>query len=363
MVGCMDPGHDGVGDYTRQLAVVCKEKNHEVFVISLLDRGIKAPLFEEQNGIRVLRLPNAINNSEEQNAVFSWIHKFQPDWISIQFVCYSFHPKGICYKFTYIVKKMQSIARIHIMAHELWIGPHQKAPIKEKLIGLLQRYFIKKIFKEASCFHTQCDAYQFLLKKNGFNAKLLPLFSNINVIKKENNRSDFLEEFNKKNAIILSFFGSLYRGFPVEKIVERLNQISKITNKKILIISLGNLGASVNLWEDFTKACGDNIQAVRIYPLQDDELSNLLQEINFGIVTTPLSILDKSGAAAAFRAHEVPILYIRDDVHFKGFEVQNPCEAISFYENFYENKSSFKKQQSHPSDAYAIVDQFLNDLK
>ena len=361
VVGCLDPGHDGVGDYARELATRCKDKNHEVFIISLFDKAIISQTLEIQNDIRVFRLPNAINNLAQQNAAISWIRDLNPDWISMQFVCYSFHPKGICYNLTNIIKKLKMISKLHIMVHELWIGPHQGAPFKEWIVGLLQRYFVKKILKEADRLHTQCHVYQWILAKNKFKVQILPLFSNIKVIENNIDKSKFLTNLEKDETLILGFFGSLYRGFPSEKITERLKQIAQTTKKKILVVSLGNLGASANTWKNFTQLCGKAIQTLRIYPLEDQELSILLQKINYGVITTPLSILDKSSAAAAFRAHKIPILYIRDDVHFKGFEPPNAFEAISFYDDFYElkNKFSTKCYFEKPSE---IVDRFLKYL-
>jgi hypothetical protein len=35
ITGCLEPGKDGVGDYTRELATECARRGHAVFLISL----------------------------------------------------------------------------------------------------------------------------------------------------------------------------------------------------------------------------------------------------------------------------------------------------------------------------------------
>ncbi|HQU09596.1 MAG TPA: hypothetical protein PLV25_06515, partial [Opitutales bacterium] len=53
------------------------------------------------------------------------LSKFSPDWISLQFVPYSFHSKGWCWQ---LEKFLDIIAPIkckwQIMFHEIWIGAH-----------------------------------------------------------------------------------------------------------------------------------------------------------------------------------------------------------------------------------------------
>jgi hypothetical protein len=47
ITGCLEPGKDGVGDYTRELASACARRGYPVFLMSLNDPWIRAPLKEK----------------------------------------------------------------------------------------------------------------------------------------------------------------------------------------------------------------------------------------------------------------------------------------------------------------------------
>jgi hypothetical protein len=47
LTGSLEPGKDGVGDYTRLLANECGERGHEVFLLGLNDPWAGGPLREK----------------------------------------------------------------------------------------------------------------------------------------------------------------------------------------------------------------------------------------------------------------------------------------------------------------------------
>lgn len=329
--GSVEAGRDGVGDYVRRLAEACRSSGHTITIISINDTWIKNPQLIE-GPIAILRLPKALYNKDQENKLKAHLLKFKPDYISLQFVCYSFHPKGLCWRVSNFLKRIKGNTPCHIMAHELWIGPHQGAPIKEKIIGWLQKILIKPIFKQAHHIHTHTPTYQYLLKKEGIASTLLPLFSNIPIAAQE--KESYLIPLLKKQGInisndtrndflIFGFFGSIYRNFSPRLFLETITQVTQKTGKKIIVLSIGHLGASKIAWDAFSR---NNLNAIifsKVTPVTEKTLSLCLQELDYGVATTPLSLIEKSGSAAVLKAHGLPTLICRDDVHFSEFTPNN----------------------------------------
>ncbi len=329
--GCIEAGRDGVGDYVKRLAEACQAIGHTITIISINDKWIKSP--QLTNGpITILRLPKALYQKDQENKLKAHLLQFRPDCISLQFVCYSFHPKGLCWKVANFLKRIKGNTRCHIMAHELWIGPHKEAPIKEKIVGWLQKNLIKPIFTQANHLHTHSPTYQYLLKQEGITSTLLPLFSNIPITtqEKESCLIPLLKEQGinistdtRNHFLIFGFFGSIYRNFSPKLFLKTITQVTKKTGKKAVVLSIGHLGASKISWDEFCKNDLNDVIFAKAIPLTEKALSLCLQELDYGVATTPLSLIEKSGSAAVLKAHGLPTLICRDDVHFSGLTPNN----------------------------------------
>src|ERR1700730_16908643 len=97
--GSLEPGRDGVGDYTRRLAGKLILLGHDAAAVALNDPHIQDELAGTQpvDGVTVpvLRMPSAMDAKLRFQRVKEWIEPFRPGWISLQFVPYAFHPKGL----------------------------------------------------------------------------------------------------------------------------------------------------------------------------------------------------------------------------------------------------------------------------
>src|SRR5690554_2861963 len=97
--GSLEPGRDGVGDYTMRLAVALIKKGNSVYVVALNDPHVNNIVYGVQykDGVEgsVLRIPLKFGDRVRYLKVFQLISDFRPDLISLQFVLYSFHRKGL----------------------------------------------------------------------------------------------------------------------------------------------------------------------------------------------------------------------------------------------------------------------------
>ena len=91
LCSCLEPGRDGVGDYTRRLAEECAMLGHECALAALNDSFVRTTSEEKQGGLPTLRLARG----SDYGAVADFRKKFAPDWISLQLVAYGLH-QGEC---------------------------------------------------------------------------------------------------------------------------------------------------------------------------------------------------------------------------------------------------------------------------
>src|SRR5690349_7383960 len=97
--GALEPGKDGVGDYTRRLAGAVQSLGHEPAIIALYDSWVGEPTVAvqcaENNKILVLRIASNISERYRYRRAKEWVNTFDPVWISLQFVPYAYNPKGL----------------------------------------------------------------------------------------------------------------------------------------------------------------------------------------------------------------------------------------------------------------------------
>lgn len=362
--GSLDPGKDGVGDYTRRLCGELILIGHEVQILSLFDNH--ATSFKSENqvveGISVLvhRIPISTSNNQRFARSQDVLTNFQPEWISLQFVPYSFNPRGLPFWLPSFLKKLRGNHQWHIMFHELWIGMDWNATFKSKCIGLLQKRLILKILKgkDKIIINTQTDLYQSKIATLGYNAQLLPLLSNI--IK----NSDSLKISTDAMELKFCIFGSIHYGAPVEKFIHELKQVLLLSNEKrgLKFIFIGNCGVALEEWKQVLLTNNINFEITGF--VTDEEISVLLSSCQYGISTTPYILCQKSGTVAAMFNHEIPVLCVARKWKVKGYNQEHFLNIIN-YENLDSIQYFLNKKfiVSNNNNLEFVVNKFLNVLK
>src|SRR3974390_3291412 len=91
----LEPGRDGVGDYTRRLAGELIRQGHPCILTGLNDALISDAVTGsqevEQTQVPALRLPDSMPWLERARRAREWLCGFGPDWYSLQFVPFGFH--------------------------------------------------------------------------------------------------------------------------------------------------------------------------------------------------------------------------------------------------------------------------------
>ena len=329
----LEPGRDGVGDYTRGLAAELLAQGHQVRLLALNDKFVESAMEGEQLAgaapVRTLRLPENQEWDERIALAGAFLDAFQPDWVSLQFVCYGFQKKGFVYG---LAKRMEPLLRgrkRHMMFHEIWIGEEVGFGWKRRLVGAVQRFFIRGFVREIQpdVMHTTNAAYQAILAREGIHAGKLPLFGAIPLI--ENPGFGWIEEqlkiaaggdFQREGFWLFGIFGGLHSIWPPEPLLPRLLDAARAAGKRVALISIGRIGGGGQLWERISRDYADRMVFVRLGEQPPERVSGLLSFLDYGIATSPWLILEKSSTVVSMLEHGLPVIVNRDDARF-----HTPC--------------------------------------
>lgn len=330
LCGSLEQGRDGVGDYTRRLAIELIKKGHTVQVVALNDmhclevyEGFQS---SEDINLPVIRIPSALALKQRLQIAKEWIGNFNPQWISLQFVIFSFHPRGLPFGLNKLLKNLGKEKHCHIMFHELWVGMQKNASRKFILWGFLQRYLIHSLILNLKplVIHTQSTLYKKQLERIGCKVELLTLFSNIPVVFQSNNSDIRLK--GRKKEISLVLFGTIHPHALVNEFVKEVVEFENRNKIKASIILVGNSGNEKERWSLVCQASGIAIKILGKQPA--DLISQILGSAAIGVSTSALAMIEKSGTVAAMLEHRLPVLCVARAWIPRGIELPEPPLGI-----------------------------------
>jgi hypothetical protein len=334
--GSLESGKDGVGDYTIRIAEELAQRGCYVSVIAMYDRYIDHITLYTQTvnltSINCLRIPHKISIKEKFKALLAFVHQHNPEWISLQYVPFSFHDKGIPFRLSYYLKQLNKQVQWHIMFHELWIGTHGARDLKTILWRRLQKLIIKRLIFQLQPQLITTTIKKYLQLINVQNAKLLPLFGNIPLVMKE--ESDIRPDLIK--VVIYGSVTSCLDEF--RKQILWLKKLSLQLNRKISFVFIGNNGINKCRAEGIIKNEFGASSQKSIGFVSKDTVSCHLTTADLGISRADYTYLGKSGTTISMLEHGLPVL-------LKGKRPLLPNQ---------ENNELIQKQLFYPDDPLPI---------
>ena len=310
--GCLEPGRDGVGDYIYRLSLELTHQSHQVKAIALNDQytdqefsGIQSTT---TNAFTIVRLPSIWSATMRFDRARNWVKIFDPEWISLQFVPFSFHGKGLVFNLASQLNLLAGERRWHVMFHELWVLTSFSESIKLWFLGVIQKQIIKKLITSLSpnVIHTQTRYYKKQLNLIGFKSSLLPLFSNIPI------------SFDKKSSLDISHlscydikfvaFGSIHGDSLIKQFALECASYSECLNVKICLIFVGRNGVMQKSFANIWSSLG--MKFIEFGEQPTETVSAILSSSSYGISTTPYFLIEKSGSVTAMLHHKLPVLCI-----------------------------------------------------
>lgn len=330
--GSLSQQKDGVGDYTQRLRRQLARRGASVFAVALNDSHIDSAEETEDT----LRLPRSAGLSRNLSQAAERLARWRPDWISLQFVPYGFHPRGILRAALRAFGELDRIpARRHIMIHELWIGQSRNDSAKNKLLGLVQKRYVLALLRQLQPLrlHTSNQAYVETLGACGWAAERLPLFSNIPISHSSRDAAErvaapilksHLPSFDRDKAVVAVVFGSVHPEWDPTLAIDWLAVESRPLGKRLVVAFLGRGGPPAEAWTSRLSRRAD-IDCVTLGEQPAEIVSSTLASSDVGLATTPSALLGKSGSFLAMSEHGMPTIVVREDWIPRGRPVSRPA--------------------------------------
>ncbi|MFD0750774.1 hypothetical protein ACFQZS_11530 [Mucilaginibacter calamicampi] len=323
----LEPGRDGVGDYSRLLAGALINQGHACALLALNDKFVRSIQHEVQladdTKVAALRIPT-YKLKDNIRDVQSWIIDFNPDWLSLQYVIFGYHNKGLPFNLSKQLSAISQGRKWHIMFHELWLGIAVQESVKLKLWGRIQKYLIKTLIRHLNprVINTQTPLYQILLQNLGYKATCLPLFSNIPKI-------ESVRKVDNSDSIKLVVFGTIHTGALIKELAADAAAYTLKHKKTVLLTFIGACGSQQEKWVSEWQNAGLSVDIMGKQPA--GIVSAVLQNSTIGILSTAVAVAEKSGSFAAMRAHRLPVLNISKPWQPTGVAIDVPL-GVTVYE-------------------------------
>ncbi len=318
--GCLEPGKDGVGDYSRLVGASLIKDSHRVMLLSLHDfyavSGTKDAEQDAPAKLQVYRISANHSRAKRTGLAKACIAKFDPDWISLQYVPYSFHVKGLDLRLPRFFSYLKGSYKWHIMVHEPWVTS-ERFFSKGTLTGSIQKEILRLLIRHLgpTIMHTSNSYYQHLLMLTGLRSDLLHLPGNIPVVHgaAELVKEEFMDlgitRENRAHWMLLGMFGRVRADVDYKDVVGKFLKTPEAAGKKIALLSIGNAGPCVDpLFEEIHRENKERVLLYKFGHKEVAEVSGFFQWLDVGIASVPQYLLGKSGAYAAMRNHRLKIL-------------------------------------------------------
>ena len=304
LCGSLEPGRDGVGDYTRALARELAPHYESIAIAAINDGWVRQPTYSE-SGFRTIRLPPAVTRRgrrESNQLLAKWLEVESPDWISLQFVPWSFQRKGVTLGLGPRLRSMDQDAKWHIMCHELWLD--HRYSLRQRALGRLQRFAIQRTFKalRPRLLHVTLDHNRDLLTDIGMPSKRLPLFGNLPI-------APGPEAPRAVGLLRVVFFGSPP---PPNLRPQLLDELRDFAQSDPCQLSVTVVGGGDDVRAAFAASvehalAGSGAEVHDRGFVSAVEASELLGSCDVGVVRTPGHLMAKGGSLIAMLEHGLAV--------------------------------------------------------
>jgi len=291
--GSAEPGKDGVGDYSLKLSKWLNENGCTAAVFAISDKYIS----QDFESPVLTRIPAGLSLKVRRKKLQVKIGEFKPDVLFLQYVPYAFHKKGMPLKFARSMGAITTSAQWFIMIHEPYIGG--KLTAKGRFVQFAQQKALKRLVKKTQPkrVFTSIKKYEKSLAAINIVSSILPLFGNIN----------FASSAGKASSEKIR---GVYFGAPPKKDNYHIFKEGLLKTEHNQLIELNICGKTSNSeFESYLKYSfkNENIQLNSLGEMPERELSELFNQMDFGIARIAPDLIGKSGSAISLLEHGVKL--------------------------------------------------------
>jgi hypothetical protein len=283
----------------------------------------------------VARLPAHLAPKERWERAGRLITEFNPDWISLHFVCYGFHPRGLVGGMAVDLAKLVEGRRLHLMMHELWVMWGMDCRLRDRLIGVLQRRGVLRVLRalRPSLIDTTIPFYQAVLRHEGFEAGLLPLCGNFPVV--PGDALSWLPQRleaaclpglwpSSEPLLVAGFFGTIFGHWDPQPLMKRLANEAAARGTTVLLLSGGSCSEEgARLFNGLpSEVDGIRFHRCRLGRLSDEQASQYFNSMDLGLSGYSKLFIGKSSVVATMLDHGLTVIAGGDDTKLqRGWEV------------------------------------------
>lgn len=306
LCGSLEKDKDGVGDYVRKLSINMLGPECSISLLSIMEKNLTDITTEQiknvYSNINIVRIPKFTSKKNRRAIINQFILQQEPDWISLQFVPFSFNDKGLPIYLHDLFLDIDKSIKWHIMFHELWVGINTEASIKYKIWGEFQRLIILDLVKKLKPVYisTNTDVYKHVLTSNRIKSEKIPIFSNI---EKKHNVSA-----HRCDKISMIIFANLQKTDKLNDFLKDVYEYVLLRNIDIQFIFVGKNGVHIDEWISLLELYKFSYKVYGM--LSGSEISEIMNSSSWGISTTPFLQIEKSGSVVAMREHQLPVICI-----------------------------------------------------
>jgi hypothetical protein len=347
-----EPGISGIGDYSLELCSALQALNVDAFVESI-----------------------GPTHSPARKYLSNRLKYYNADWLSFQFVPYAYASRGLVRRSTLPWDVLRGRLGTHIMFHEIWIGAHQGAPLRHRIVGALQRRGIVNIMQELRPDISHCSnrLYSSMLHQARIKNQILPLFGNIPLCFSTQDPYEqilkaLLPGAARSDWVVAAFFGTIHPSKDLLPAIKWLQAACQCRGKRLLVVSLGHCPSAKSTFSTLSYQLPTNNKPLFNIQGKLDSiiLSSWLRFADFALATTPFNLIEKSGSAIAFAEHGVPVIVIDKGADVRGSVFKQQDLAPDYWlfgDSRLDNPLGLPLRREPKRRLEQVARQFLMDLQ
>lgn len=318
----------GVTDYGFWLAVAAAEAGWEVLVTNVHEFMSEAYL-QRLSSQATARFRLGKNSGRplptfeaRQEDLREELARFQPDWVSVQYSPTVYRYGRLIYPRLRQMARTLSGHRVSLTVHETWevlkAGGRTRRTL-ENLFRATETWAGLRAWRPRAVFASNVG-HAAALKRIGFTAEVLPLFSTIQpsemiaaplslaeVLRTCGADENSLRRLPERMRLAV-FFGRIRPDWNGAPLIRALREEGRADGKETVFVSAGALGYGEAGWSTIVAAAGD-APCVKLGMLAERQVSSILGAVALGVSSTPLSWWEKSSGCRAMIAHGLRIAF------------------------------------------------------
>jgi hypothetical protein len=282
--------------------------------------------------------------------------------VSLQFVCYGFHRKGIVYRELWWLPILLKNYRLHLMFHELWVGHGVFSTPKNNIVGAIQRLFIRILVKiiRPSVVDTSNEFYRRSLLGIGVKSGILPMFGAIPVAPAKGTPWIFADiranggpdlSRDRSGYWLSGIFGHILDHWPAEKLFDKLSNWAAAAGRHVIVAMVGVTSTHKAALRQRWAGQFPSIHFIDAGPRSPREVSEFFSALDFGVTSHPFYTLGKSSSVAAMLEHGLPVISDWGDIAPGITPVSTPLSRL-----IWQDDRQLRDRLLSPSLRVACVD-------